>query len=479
MKYKITDGGRGRNPFATIFGGMEMLKGSLTDEKMELMKELVNRGSCQSLKYLCNGIVLEDFQSLMTAWILIIRTFICTLDTGLGKTVIASAVMKWLKNSGESMNFLYVAENGGIPQTAKKVTEYTGMRVRTCNATEEQAELLNLTTPDDYDILMISYQALQSFGVAKYLVSYRECFPTIIYDECQWLSELNNSNTWEITRQMRKYFRDVIMFSATPFKSSPMQMLKQVELLDPTILGNINAYIADKCTRSVMYEITDWHGLDQIREDLTLYVNGFTREELGIEIKYHPFAHIVKPLPEQCEIKAHEMTKIKSYRDADSLKELVNIVLDAITEMKQGIIYCSTNENKAMLKEVFDNLDVSCEIIDGTLSDKKKRSEVQKRYMDGEISILIINITTTLDLPSQYCVFYELCDAGTITQFIGRCIRGLGDTELDVHFILTDDTYEIDYFYNSIWKKSVYIQECLNKDDRLMKAIKKQVDKHR
>lgn len=454
-----------------------MLRGNLSDEKMELFTDLINRGSCQSLKYMLNGVELYDYQTLLAAWILITRTFICTLDTGLGKTLIAATVMKWLKNSGESMNFIYVVENGGMPQTARKITEYTGMRVRTCNASEQQAELLALTTPDDYDVLMISYQALQSFGVAKYLVQYRECFPTIIYDECQWLSELNNSNTWEITRQMRKYFRDVIMFSATPFKTNPLQMLKQVELLDSTIIGNINAYIADKCTRSVMYEITDWYGLGRIRDDLTIYVNGFTREELGINIEYNPVAHVVNPISAQCEITAHEMSKIKSYKNAESFEVLKNIVLNSILEMKQGIIYCSTNENKAILKSEFDALGISCEIIDGSLSDKKRREEVQKMYLDGEISVLIINITTTLDLPSQYCVFYELCDAGTITQFIGRCIRGVADTELDVHFILTDDTYEIDYFYNSIWKKSLYLQKCLNKDGRLMNAIKKQVDK--
>ena len=54
-----------------------------------------------------------------------------------------------------------------------------------------------------------------------------------------------------------------------------MQMLKQVELLDHAIIGNINKYIEDKAQRSVMYEITDWYGLDRIKEDLTLFVNGF------------------------------------------------------------------------------------------------------------------------------------------------------------------------------------------------------------
>lgn len=453
-----------------------MLKGNLSHEKYNLMCELIDRGQCDSLRYLCKGIVLEPFQTLMVAWILIMRTFICTLDTGLGKTVIASAVIKWLFNSGETKKFLYVVENAGMKQTAKKVSEYTGLRVKTCNASRDDALSLNLTT-DEFEILMISYQALQSYGVAAYLVANIDDYKTIIYDECQWISELNNSNTWEITVQMRKYFRDVIMFSATPFKTNPLQMLKQIELLDKGIIGNINAYIKDKVQRNVMYEITDWYGLEDIKKDLMLYVNGFTREELGIGIEYHPYAHIVKPLQEQIDIDGKEMSKIKGFNNADSIKELLNILQDKILDFKQGIIYCSTNTNKLLLKEVLTANGIDCEIIDGTISDKRRRAEVQSKFVNGDISVLIINITTTLDLPSNYCIFYELCDAGTVTQFIGRCVRGLGDSELDVHFILVDETYEIDYFYNNLYKKSTYLQKCLGKDNRLMQSIKRQIDK--
>lgn len=452
-----------------------MLRGNLTDEQMEMLSILVDRGSCDSLKHICNGITLTNYQTLLTAWILITRKFICTLDTGLGKTVIASAVIKWLWNSGESKNFIYVCENAGMNQTANKIANYTGLNVITCDASIAGAELISTKTPEDYQILVISYQALQSYELAKYLVMYHWCFNTIIYDECQWLSELHNSNTWEITKCMRKNFRDVVMFSATPFKTNPLQMLKQVELLDSSIIGNINAYIEDKCTRSKMYEIVDWYNLDKIKEDLTLYVNGFTRKELNIDINYKPFAHLCEPLEEQTLIEPHNMHRIKSY-NADNLTKLKDIIFDYVMDIKKGIIYCSTNENKMLLKKTLEEMDISYGIIDGTLSDKNKRFEIQSRYIDGEISVLIINVTTTLDLPSDYCIFYELCDAGTVTQFIGRCIRGLDSSELDVHFILTKDTYEIKYFYNSIWKKSKYLQDTLGKDNIVMNEIKKLVD---
>ena len=121
------------------------------------MQQLLERGRCDSLKDLCYGITLEWFQTLMVAWILIMRKFICTLDTGLGKTIIASAVMRWLYNSGETKKFLYIAENGGLKQTAKKISEYTGLTVKTCNATEEEG--LKLFESEDFNILLISYQA--------------------------------------------------------------------------------------------------------------------------------------------------------------------------------------------------------------------------------------------------------------------------------------------------------------------------------
>ena len=87
-------------------------------------------------------------------WILIVRKFICTLDTGLGKTLIASAVMKILHDSGETDKFLYVVENAGLIQTANKVMSYTGLRVVTCDATESKGSVLEYMKDDSYDVLM-------------------------------------------------------------------------------------------------------------------------------------------------------------------------------------------------------------------------------------------------------------------------------------------------------------------------------------
>lgn len=452
------------------------LASDMTQEKMRDLQDLIAIGRCDEVKNVLYGVELEPFQTLLVKWILIVRKFICALDTGLGKTLIASAVMKILHDSGETDKFLYVVENAGLIQTANKVMSYTGLRVVTCDATESKGSVLEYMKDDSYDVLMISYQAIQSFDVARYLIKHIELFDTVMYDECQWISELNNSNTWEITKQMRRHFRDVVMFSATPFRTNPMQLLKQVELLDKSILGNINEYINGRVKRDVMYNIVEWYGLDEIKKDLVIYVNGFTREELGIKIEYNPVAHVVMPIQYQLSVEQHEIHKVKAFNNADSMKELISIVSEGVDDFKQGIIYCSTNDNKRLLLDELSKNGIDAEVIDGTISDKRKREEVKNRYLVGEIPVLIINVTTTLDLPSSYCIFYELCDAGTVNQFVGRCVRGLADTELDVHFILVDGTCEIEYFYNNLYKKSVYLQQALGKDGRLMHAIKKQVD---
>ena len=48
--------------------------------------------------------------------------------------------------------------------------------------------------------------------------------------------------------------------------------MKQVELLDKSILGNINEYINGRVKRDVMYNIVEWYGLDEIKKDLVIYV---------------------------------------------------------------------------------------------------------------------------------------------------------------------------------------------------------------
>lgn len=452
-----------------------MKLGSMTEEQFSEWCKLIEDGKCDELKDILFNIELKPFQTLLTRWITIVKTFICTLDTGLGKTVIASAVMVWLRENKGYKKFLYVAENAGLSQTAIKIRGYTGFNIRVCNATTESASSL-IVSDGNFDVLLISYQALQSYGIAAYLVANIDDFNIAIFDECQWLSELNNSNTWEITKQMRKYFEYFVMFSSTPFKTNPMQLLKQVELLDYKILGNINKYIKDKCSRDLVYGITDWFGLEKIKKDLTVFVNGFTREELDIEICYEPHAIITLPTINQIEVEPKTMYRIKSDTNAESFEKVVSIIEDNIIEFRQGIIYCSTNNNKALLRDELLNHGISVEVIDGTLSNKKERRLIQQRYLDGEISVLIVNITTTLDLPSSYCIFYELCDAGTMIQFIGRCVRGLEDSNLTVYYMIVDGTYEVEYFYNCVYKKSKYLQGILGKDEKLMSAIKKQID---
>lgn len=450
----------------------------MTDKQIKMVVDLICRDSYEPLTSICNGIQLKPFQTLLAAWIIIQRKFICTLDTGLGKTVIASAVMKWLHNAKETEKFVYVVENAGLRQTASKVGGYTGLRVLTCNATEARG--LELFDEDeDFDILMISYQALQSYPVAAYLVENIEHFNTIIFDECQWVSQLHNSNTWEIVTMMRDKFRDVIMFSATPFKTNPLQLLKQVELLDPAILGNTNAYLKDKVVYDKMFGIRDWKDLPGVQEDLTFFVNGFTREDLGIEIEYTPIAHLIQGTTEQADIPHNKMFEIKGRGGERALEELERTLAHHVSRGEQGLVYCSTNENKEYLHETLTSRGFNVGVVDGTVSKKKgmNRNTTLDKYLMGEYDILLINITTSLDIPSNYCVFYELCDAGTTVQFIGRCIRGLADCDVVVHFFITLDTYEVEYFYENLYKKSSYLQATLGKDETVMKTVKQSLDK--
>ena len=49
---------------------------------------------------------------------------------------------------------------------------------------------------------------------------------------------------------------------------------------------------------------------------------------------------------------------------------------------------------------------------------------------------------------------------------IGRAHRGLNNKDLDVYFIVTEDTGEINYFLNNIVMRSDIIQKILNKRNK-------------
>jgi hypothetical protein len=90
------------------------------------------------------------------------------------------------------------------------------------------------------------------------------------------------------------------------------------------------------------------------------------------------------------------------------------------------------------------------------------RADIFEGFAKGEYDVLTTSVTTGLNLDSDYIIFVEFCT--DIKQMMGRAERGLNPKTLDLYFIFTRKTGEIDFFLKYIYQRSLSIQEVLRKD---------------
>ena len=86
-------------------------------------------------------------------------------------------------------------------------------------------------------------------------------------------------------------------------------------------------------------------------------------------------------------------------------------------------------------------------------------------------------MTESLNIEADIVVFYEFTTS--VKQVIGRAHRGLEGKTLEIAFIITKDTDEVDYFLKYIYERSLLIQKLLRKDYGELIAIGEEVEQLR
>ena len=129
----------------------------------------------------------------------------------------------------------------------------------------------------------------------------------------------------------------------------------------------------------------------------------------------------------------------------------------------KGLVYVS---QKSIMEWVMQNMEknnISAAVINGEVVGEV-RKQIINDFAVGEYKVIITSLTTALDMDCDFVIFYEF--TVEIEQMIGRAHRGLNNKDLDVYFIVTEDTGEINYFLNNIVMRSDIIQKILNKRNK-------------
>lgn len=440
-----------------------MFRGSLTNEQIELLKELRQRKSLDSLSGCLKGIVLDWFQTYSLAQAIITKGCLISLDTGLGKMLLAIAYMSYIRAKYPNQKSLFVTKANLAKASQDKIKKYSNLK--SIVITGEQEIIQNGLFRTDiykYDVIILTHQALGDYKVNAFLIENRGVFKHLLVDESHELGH-KSSFQYQVVEAMAHWMESRILFTATPVTVSLEQAVNQLHIIDPLLIHNhkkfVNRYaIRDESTGKII----SYQNLHEIQSLISGRYVGFSRAELGLQGNYKTSIVWCNPTPAQRNATKSERNRlIKGQANSPQITTLRETVISLKSQGKRGLIYINLNETKKIALDILKSSGLKVGIIDGSLSKKSERDLTQKLFNSGEFDCLISNTREGLDLPCDYILFYEL-DV-RYKQIIGRAERGLEGNDMDIIFILTRGTVEIEYFINNIYKRSLLLKEGFGK----------------
>lgn len=375
---------------------------------------------------------------------------IISYDTGLGKTYLAAGIIRMLLNENPSRKFIILIKNKQLEQTPLKLQKCIGVPVIATNSV--QAEVKKNILSGKYleaTVLLLTHSCLENNAVMQHLISNKDKYCCIIVDEAHNLNNVLTANSAMMLKGMCRAFEYRFALTATPFVSDVKQYANLASILDPDTYPN-----SGKLARGLS------SGRVSIQDDPFFFIER-TRTDFGIESRIHGEPLFVPCMPHQIGAKGQNMVELcKGNGAVNQAMAVVNFVKNRPGQ--RGLIYVNRHSIRAWLTPFLEHAGIRFGCINGTTKRSEDHEVMRKFNETNELDVVITSITEAIDLDCDWVMFYEL--TLNVYQMIGRAYRGLAAKELYVYFLFTEDTYEADFFYEHIYKRSVEVRNILGKE---------------
>lgn len=407
-------------------------------DEQSVYKELCERESYFPLKYVLRDIELSDWQSIDLAKILYNKKSLLAYDTGLGKTLMASAFMYRVLNINRDKKFIFIGKLDQIRDTPKKIENATGLVVRVLDAKESSLDSL-IMSDDNYHILFITVDTLNSIKHMETLFKMRNNFIGVILDEVHEYCNYKKSYNGMMLESLTYNFKYVLGLSATPLNSSEEQLYSILRIVNQIEFPN------DRVCRKLIKE-------NSYKMRCSLIVREREKNlHNGILVPIQPMEH---------QMTANGVNAVCTVKGDGAWAQLVSLVkLIKSRKGEQVLVYINRKEIYSVVSQVLTHEGISHGIVNG---DTKNKDLIRDRFRSRKFDVLLTNSTTSLDIQCDYIVFYEL--TMDVKQFIGRAERGLDSKELDVYFFVTCKTFEVRFFFDKIYNRAFDVERVLGKD---------------
>lgn len=423
----------------------------------ELQLKLLRLNSFNAFSKVLDGYNLEDFQCIDTLVALSQERCIIRYDTGMGKTLIASAIMRLLKKEVPSRKFIFVMKNAQMIQTPKKIIESTGLKVTATTAEQQQIDAKMLTRNfTENDVLMITHECLNSNVVMEVLHRNRKHFCGIVIDEAHELNNYLTADRSSMLVSMVKCFRFCYALTATPITTNEAQLANLMHIVDHKRCPSAKAIEKGLRNGNPAEILSCYPGLIISR----------TRKDLGILNELRGYVDVVQPTPfqlQEANRSGVNLFNILKGEGADpQIERLISIIKGYKARNQKGLVFINQHLIRENLLPHLAKAGINFECINGKTKMTDRKEIMHKFNVENSLDVIITSVTTSVDLDCDFIYFYEFTT--DVQQMIGRGTRGLNPKVMDIRWMITDKTPEVQYFLDKIVLRSLMIKAILNID---------------
>lgn len=430
---------------------------------MRIEEELSSMKSFEAIKYVLSGIELHDLQCIDVMKMVYNKTAIVSYDTGLGKTLLASAAMRLLWNEDASRRFIIFVKKDQLTQTPTKIENATGRRVISSSG-EESSVTRVFGTDDflDYPVLMLTHSCLRNSRVMQRIFEHRAKYCGVIIDEAHELSNKDFAQSASVITGMINQFEYKWALTATPITTDVGQLCKLACMMNPKSYPN-----PLKFKRDVQ------HGRFSIANDPLFFINR-SGKDLGRDSRYFGNVLWVDAMEHQkAELGGNSLMALcKGDGAVNQVEALVNLL--KAYEGKRGLIYVNQHAVREWILPWIAKAGIRVGCING-MTKSSEDAEVMRQFNEEKsLDVVVTSCTTAIDLDCDFVIFYEF--TVLLKQMIGRADRGLEGKTVDVWYVITKGSYEPVYFKRTIVDRSEDIKRLLAKDYAELDSIANELE---
>lgn len=415
-----------------------------------------NLGPLAILENILPDTELPEFQNIGIREVLINKKMCLSFDTGTGKTFTYAGIARALLNANPEGKHILVIVNDSIEQVPKDVSNLTEVAVEAFDGSYESCGRLRFFWKRT-SILCLTLEAFQQMEIVEFLFKHLMEVESLVIDEAHHCSNWNVSDTAFMIRSFARWIPYVVELTATPMTRESKQYYRLMNLMDRDMSIHRDETYLGKYV------------------DRYMTVN---RGDYEIKGEYIPTLVTVEPLVEQMKHqKGIVFRTIKGTGATPQIAALVNVIKTRLAAGKRCIIYLHYHDTRHWVEQNFAEHGISFVSLHGRITKRAERRAILDEFREQRVDVLITSVTESLNIDADVVIFYEFTTA--VKQVIGRAHRGLEGKILEIVFLITRNTDEVEYFMQYIYQRSLTIQKLLSKDYSELIKIGEQVKKLR